>query len=192
MKFSEKHWKYAFFILLTAVIIVVIGVIILFNYYFPSVKEDEWSYTPVESTELDNVFTVHTNRDKLNLFLQNHLTGNYSVHFNADYVIFQTTIPVFTMEVLTEIELKPEVLVNGDIMLHTHSMRVGRLKLPEEMVLQFIKQNIELPEWTNIYPQEKQIHIEMNQIRLTNDIQIFFVEFNLEEDLIIMGVHSRK
>lgn len=192
MIISEKQWRLAFFILLTIVLTSIIVMAILFHYYFPPVSEEESFTYQDEIKKVENVFTVHTNRSNLNYFIQEHQTGEYKIKFNPENIVFETEVPIFSREVVAEILMNPELMDNGDLLLHSDSMRIGRFPLPEATILQFIMNNIELPEWAIIYPLQEQVHIKMDKIKVADDLQIYFTEFDLEKDSIIMDVSITK
>lgn len=185
-----NRWKLAFFVLFSLVIIGVIGLFGVISYLlFPEIEEKQ----PLQLEDKNiayTYFSIHTSKEQLNEFLSQKIQGNYHVTLAEKDVIFQTMINVYSFEVPVEVKLIPEVAENGDILLKTHFFSLGRIRLPEEYVLAFIAENIDLPLWVKIYPNQRMVHLNMEQLTIDSELHFFVKEFNLQEDRIIMDLYS--
>lgn len=180
----EKLWKISFFSLLTFMIIGFILVFIFFIRLFPPIEENQL-LPPLDEREGTNViFTISTNKEKLNQFIQQKLhknqASNYDVQLTNSHLLFNSSLSIMGRNVSLEMALIPEVAPNGDLVLHADTFHIGFFELPVEKVLQLIHYSVTLPEWVELYPNERLAHLQMSEVaKQLEGFQFSFVEFDL-------------
>lgn len=180
----SNPWKLSFF-LLVGVILIVCGIILFVIITFSRIEGTAFT---VEKNELfESHFTISTNKKSLNNLIKERLIEDdapYHLYLTNDDIIFQSNLNILGQIIPIEISLLPEIIVTGDLLLHMQSIKISGFQLPNEYVLQLLKEFISLPEWVSIYPIDHLVHIEMERIAKERGLLLRFKEFNLEKDII--------
>jgi uncharacterized protein YpmS len=192
---AARNWKRLFFGLLAINLLVIILLCILIN--LPA-HDDKIKPSPDKDNDIQ--FRVNTNKKDLNKLINQYLseeglTGpiNYQV-FLTDDVELYGTIPAFGKEMELKLTLEPKALKNGDIILKQKSISLGQMNLPVSFILNFINEQYRLPEWVSIQPNEEQIYVSLQDMKLKSDIKVKAEKFDLEHDDIsfLLTVPSKK
>ncbi|WP_261130187.1 YpmS family protein [Bacillus sp. Marseille-Q3570] len=190
MKF---RWKYAFFILLTIMIIVpiIVGTLV-----FMGDRQEEKSMRDVPK-QGEPIFDIESSKDQLNFLIKEQLEQlksgrnpkfDYNVELK-DNVQVKGYFTFFSNEVQFTMDFEPQVLDNGNLLLKEESIKLGELKLPGSKILEFIKGSTDLPPWVEINDKEETILLKLNQIKLKDQLFLKAESFDLEKDNIRFKVY---
>lgn len=181
----EKRWKTAFFVLLSAFLLFLFALIGSYYYFFPSVKEQPLTIDDSQDPG-SSMFTVSTTKQQLNWLINEQLaqyerSRKMNLHVSlTDTIVLTGSFTIFSADIPFEMRFKPLALQNGDIVLVEESFRLGRLLLPEEKVLQFIKNGIDLPDWIQILPDKEKIYVALTEVTLENQFYLKAEKINLQ------------
>lgn len=180
----KNIWKRGFLLLLGLDLFIVIILLLLILTPATEKEKMEWK----DSNNNNVSFQVKSNKSDLNLLINQYLKKEaadspigYQVHLR-DEVELYGTLPFFSQEIDMKLTFEPEALSNGDLVLKQKSISIGSLSLPVSYVLKFISENYKLPQGVEIQPNDKQIYIHMEQLKLKSDIKIKANKFNLKYD----------
>jgi uncharacterized protein YpmS len=180
----KNKWKTGFFLLLGFNVIIII--ILLSLVMTPGDEKGKIQQTVPENKTVS--FEVKSNKTDLNVLINQYIKKEaadspieYSVQLQ-DEVELYGTLQFFSQEVDLKLTFVPEALENGDLVLKQRSISVGSLPLPVSYVLKFIKDNYKLPKGVDILPNDKMIHVHMEQLELKSDVSIKVNRFDLLKD----------
>jgi uncharacterized protein YpmS len=180
----KNKWKTGFFLLLGLIVIIVI--ILLSLIMIPGDEKGNIKQTVPDNKNVS--FEVISNKADLNVLINQYIKKeaadspiDYSVQLQ-DEVELYGTLQFFSQEVDLKLTFEPEALDNGDLVLKQKSISVGSLHLPVSYVLRFIKEKYKLPNGVEIHPNEKIVHVNMQQLELKSDVRIKVQRFNLIKD----------
>jgi uncharacterized protein YpmS len=180
----KNKWKTGFFLLLGFIVLIVI--ILLSLIMIPSNENGKVQQTVPNNKNVS--FEVKSNKADLNVLINQYIKKEaadspieYSIQLQ-DEVELYGTLPFFSQEVDLKLTFEPEALENGDLVLKQKSISVGSLPLPVSYVLKFIKENYKLPNGVEIQPNDKIVHVNMQQLKLKSDVRIKANRFDLKKD----------
>ncbi|MDM5331353.1 YpmS family protein [Neobacillus sp. CF12] len=180
----KNKWKTGFFLLVG--FNVLIGIILLSLILVPADKNEKIQQTVPDNKNVS--FQVKSNKADLNVLINQYIKKEaadspieYSIQLQ-DEVELYGTLQFFSQEVDLKLTFVPEALDNGDLVLKQRSISVGSLPLPVSYVLKFIKENYKLPNGVDIQPNDKMIHVHMQQLKLKSDVKIKVNRFDLVKD----------
>ncbi|AST91750.1 MULTISPECIES: YpmS family protein [Sutcliffiella] len=176
-------WKFGFIALLTLNII--ISSIVLLLVFLP--KENRFKTNYNDDSRKRVGFTIKSNKDDLNQLISYYLQKETKRPLNYEVVLtnmveLRGEMKVFEREIPLTMTFDPQVQENGDVLLVQDSMSIGRLQVPVSMVLKYVADNYPLPEWVYINPSDSTIYVSLNDLHLTSDTKVKFVDINLEQD----------
>ncbi|TDL76877.1 DUF2140 family protein [Rhodococcus qingshengii] len=179
----KNKWKTGFFLILGLNLF--IGIILLSLILVPADEKVKLQNIPDDKSVS---FQVKSNKADLNVLINQYIKKeaadspiDYSVQLQ-DEVELYGTLKFFSQEVDLKLTFVPEALDNGDLVLKQKSISVGSLPLPVSYVLKFIKDNYKLPKGVEIQPNDKMIHVHMEQLKLKSDVKIKANKFDLVKD----------
>ncbi|CAH2715520.1 hypothetical protein BACCIP111895_02704 [Neobacillus rhizosphaerae] len=133
-------------------------------------------------------FHVKSNKYDLNRLINHYLREQaadspigYRVILGEEVELYGT-IPFFSEELNMKLTFEPDALKNGDLVLNQKSIAIGSLHLPISYVLSFISENYKLPKGVDIRPNEKQVYINMQQLKMKSEMKIKADKFDLKKD----------
>ncbi|WP_059170798.1 YpmS family protein [Bacillus sp. FJAT-27445] len=180
----KNRWKTAFFVLLGFVLAAIVGIAILAMVPPDGMKKEQAEINDGEMVG----FVIRTNRDDVNKLVNHYLEKevadtpvDYKVQVN-DEVELYGTVPFFSQALNMKLTFVPEAQENGDLLLKQKSISVGQLRLPVPYVLDFIRKSYKLPRGVEIRPDDREIHVHMQQLKLKSDTKIKANTFDLEKD----------
>lgn len=183
---KKNGWKYAFWGLLTCNLLVAASLSLLF--FLSSDQQTIPRSTKVDETHSE--FIISTHREDLNKLINHYiekegLNGpiHYDVYLTEDVELYGE-VSVFSQVLQLKMTFEPKALENGDLILEQKDVYLGDVKLPVSYILKFIRDAYKLPEWVVIQPNDKQVYVALQEMRLNNGIQVRLQEFNLKEDRI--------
>lgn len=139
-------------------------------------------------------FTISSSKQNLdelvNEYVDNFMKDNedkYTVKIDENVQLlgsieaFQTDIPI-------SITLEPLVQENGDLVLYASDMSLGLLGLPEKKILEYVKKELETPEWVEIDPKNQLIYIGVTQMEVKSNFKVKVQSFDLKNDHITFQI----
>lgn len=180
----KNKWKTGFFLLLGFIVIIVI--ILLALIMIPADEKGRIQQTLPDNKNVS--FEVKSNKADLNVLINQYIkkeAADSPIKYNVqlqDEVELYGTLQFFSDEVDLKLTFEPEALDNGDLVLKQKSISVGSLHLPVAYVLRFIKENYKLPNGVEIHPNQKIVHVNMQQLEIKSDVRIKVKTFDLIKD----------
>lgn len=185
-KRQRNGWKWAFFILLAA-IIALFGWLV---YRLQPVEQENSSSEVVSRVETEGVLTfdLSTNKNDLNhlvnLYLEEELGEDfeqYSVSID-ERVDLTGAIDVLGFPVQFTLIMNPLVMENGDLQLKAESILLGSFDLPLSLTMNILNQQLDLPEWIRVNSEDEYILVALNEFELENGTYFEMDYIDLEED----------
>jgi uncharacterized protein YpmS len=178
----KNKWKNLFFLL--AFMNVMVVILILF-----------YSLSPTEPTKIENEDSkmrniplhVQTNKRDLNQLINHYINDqqNGPIYYGVvldEFVILSGALTIFNQKTEMKITFEPEVLENGELLLHYKSMNLGRLRLPASLVLKYVNEQYQFPDWIMIEPNEEYVYLRLQKMKLGNGLIVETEEFDLHND----------
>ncbi|WP_147533680.1 YpmS family protein [Bacillus marasmi] len=181
----KNIWKSLFLILLSLNILLVTILII----FLTSPAENK----PLENTSPDiNAvsFLIQGKKKDVNTVINQYLKEqndgviDYSIQLD-DYVNLFGTFPFLNQNIDMKLVFEPKALENGDLILQERQISIGKLNLPSATVLRIVDSFYKFPEWVTIQPNEEQVYVDLQSLKLKSDVQIVANQFDLKQDQII-------
>ncbi|MGE7660769.1 YpmS family protein [Peribacillus sp. NPDC097197] len=180
---TKVKWKTLFITLLAVNILVILSILVLIN--LPAKDSD---MKPVVTKEEDIQFQIHTNREDLTRLINQYLdkeglTGliHYEVYLR-DEVELYGKMPFFNREVEMKLTFEPIAQKNGDLVLKQKSIAIGQMNLPVSYVMNLINERYKMPDWVTINPDEENIYVSLQDMKLKSDVRVKANEFDLKND----------
>ncbi|MGP4059313.1 YpmS family protein [Halobacillus sp. H74] len=147
------------------------------------------SYTIVnvdqEKKSSEAEFTIVSTKENMEQ-LANEYLGELSTQTVFDYsisldrnVTLVGNIRAFEQVIPVKLELNPKVQKNGDLILEQERISLGQLPLPNKKVLEFVKDNYNLPEWVMVNPNDENIYVAVTQMDTASNFNVKVDRFNL-------------
>lgn len=115
--------------------------------------------------------------------------GEHAFRIKLDQSLkFEGDISVVGLNLRLTVDFEPEVLSNGDLVLHQRQFQVGSLSLPRHMVLEYVRQTYDVPAWIRIEPQDRRIYVAAEQFRTQSGMSFRIREFDLPGDNIAFDI----
>ncbi|MGG0716611.1 YpmS family protein [Robertmurraya massiliosenegalensis] len=140
-------------------------------------------------------FTVNSSKQNLNELVNEYVDkfmkdqdDKYTVDFGGENVRLLGSIDAFHTEIPISITLDPLVQENGDLVLYTSEMSLGLLQLPEKKILEYVKKELETPDWVNIDPSSQSIYIGVTQMEVKSNFKVKVQSFDLKNDQITFRI----
>ena len=99
-----------------------------------------------------------------------------------DEVELATTLPFFSLDVDVTMAFEPEVLEDGNVLLHQSSVEVGRLPISPKAVLKVMNETGAAPKWMTIRPKEEEIALDLSEMPLKDGMSVRAVSLDLPND----------
>lgn len=190
----NNKWRTSFWVLA----IINIGIIgwLLALVFLPS------SYTLVNvdrgKENTDAEFTIVSTKENMEQLaneylseLSNQTVFDYSVSIDKN-VTLSGNIKAFEQVVPIKVELNPVVQENGDLVLEQEKISLGQLPLPNKKVLEFLKDNYNLPEWVIVNPNEENIYVAVTQMETASNFNVKVDRFNLNANQLAFKISVPK
>jgi len=185
---NKNYWKVGFLTLLVIniVFLLSLGILLILSsdqQELPKSKTDKGKYAE---------FTIDTQKEDLNQLINYYIEKeglNGPVHYNVfltDEVELYGEVSVFSQSLQLKMTFEPKALKNGDLVLEQKNVSLGDVKLPVSYIMKFIRDAYKLPSWVIIQPNDQQVYVALQEMRLNNDIQVRVEEFDLANDNISM------
>lgn len=169
MKRSEKttiNWcKWAF---LSLVAIIIIAAAVLFRACSASVPQSTVGQAAYAKT--DNSVQIDLTRQQLNALSDNYLDQflkkskiKYRFIVGPKYATVIGKTKFLGTSIQFSLNMVPERLHNGNVLLKAAGMNVGRLNVPVGFVMGFIAKQYKLPNWVSVNPKKHTILLDLNK-----------------------------
>lgn len=186
----KVNWKKLFLGLLILNILVVGVLVLLINL---PVKDEP--ITKSKPSKKDYIgFKIETNKadlnEVINHFIEKELKNgsvDYQVKLDKEVELYGT-FPFFSQSLEMKLTFKPEAQKNGDIVLKQQSMSLGQLELPASYVMKFVRDSYKLPKWVVIQPDKQLVYVQLENMKLKNDMKVKVEKFDLEKDQITLDL----
>ncbi|MEC3884437.1 DUF2140 family protein [Halobacillus litoralis] len=180
----NNKWRTSFWLLALINMGIVIWLVALV--FLPS------SYTIVnvdqEKESPDAEFTIVSTKENMEQLANEYLSElstqtvfDYSISLDRN-VTLSGNIKAFDQVIPINVELHPEVQKNGDLILRQEKISLGKLPLPNKKVLEFVKDNYNLPEWVIVNPNEENIYVAVTQMDTASNFNVKVDRFNLNSN----------
>jgi uncharacterized protein YpmS len=190
-----KRWKIAFYTVLAVFLVFILVLIGLFYYFFPPAGESQLTIDHGQKFG-EQMFTASTTKEQVERLINEQLQS-YDQQTNLklvvaleDNIALNGTIKIFESDIAFEMKFKPVAQKNGDLVLIEDSFRLGRVPLPEDKVLEFIKKGTSLPDWVQVLPDQEKIYVALTEIELEDQFYLKAKEINLKENIIEFLVYK--
>lgn len=87
------------------------------------------------------------------------------------------------------VNMIPETLENGNVLLAIDEITLSGYELPQQLVLNILARQLELPDFVVFNPDDGYIGINFNQFQLDNGGRIQVDQFDLGEDTVQVTIH---
>lgn len=181
---KKDKWKIGFLVLLGAN---VLFAIIFLSMIFFTPADQEFKIPKEQAGDYVS-FHVKSNKYDLNRLINHYLqeeTADSAIKYRVllgDEVELYGKLRVFSEEINMKLTFEPEALKNGDLVLKQKTMSIGKMPLPISYVLKFISQNYKIPKGVEIRPNDKEIYVHMQKLKLKSDMKIKAEQFDLKKN----------
>ncbi|WP_019154386.1 YpmS family protein [Robertmurraya massiliosenegalensis] len=193
VQFNKKpSWKHLFLGLAGAngILLILFFVLLLWP-----VSDSEMPEKAFIEEEPGAEFTVNSSKQNLNELVNEYVDkfmndqgDKYTVDFGGENVRLLGSIDAFQTEIPISITLEPLVQENGDLVLYTSEMSLGLLQLPEKKILEYVKKELETPDWVNIDPSSQSIYIGVTEMEVKSNFKVKVQSFDLKNDQITFRI----
>ena len=176
-------WKWAF-ITLAAVIVIAIATF----FHAASAPVPQTTTGQAAYAKTDNSVQIHLTRQQLNALAANYLAQflrqskiKYRFIVGPKYATIIGKTKFLGANIQFSLNLIPQHLANGNVLLKAAGLNVGRLNVPVGFVMGFIAKQYKLPNWVTVnakkhtilldlnkYSRHKQLHYSMEKIDMAN------------------------
>ena len=181
-KKSFNGWKWAFFVLLAAIIIG--GAVVVHKAAAPAPAPEV--SRPVQAT--DTSFTVALNRKQVNALSANYLNQflkgeRVKYHFivGVKYATLIGDTKFMGVKIRFAINFIPQMTKEGNILLKAKGLSVGQLNIPLKFVMGYIAKNYNIPKWVSIDAKNKTILLDLNRYSKHRSLKYSAEEINMED-----------
>lgn len=185
-----NKWKAAFFFLIA----LIITVILVFVFWITSPSEKTIIPEP-KVASAGNVLTLKTTKEDFegiaNTYIMDAMNKDQPMPVTLsveDQILLSTEMTIFSYKLPVIMKFDPVVESNGNLRLVQTGVEVGTLNMEPEYVLKLLKDNVALPKWMIVRPEEADVYIDLSRIPMQSNVEVRAKEVNLEQDEIILEV----
>ncbi|MDQ0299872.1 uncharacterized protein YpmS [Salibacterium salarium] len=181
-------WKVMFF---AVIAVIFLSVLILFFLLSDSNENsDKENITTEDNENFNEYFSVQLTRQQLNRLLNEQIDEeNVKVDFGENISQVTTSFEFMGRSIEAVMELEPEALDDGNIVLHQRNVSLGNFSLPGSEVLALMDAQADLPEYVNVQPDNNRILINLDELDIgDNGYYIQAETFKLADDDIVFNV----
>lgn len=180
----NNKWRTSFWLLalINLGIIIWLAALIFLPSSYTLVNVDQQKESP------DAEFTIVSTKENMEQLANEYLSElstqtvfDYSISLDRN-VTLSGNIRAFDQVIPINVELEPVVQKNGDLILQQERISLGKLPLPNKKVLEFVKDNYNLPEWVIVNPNEENIYVAVTQMDTASNFNVKVDRFNLNSN----------
>lgn len=175
-------WKWAFFILLVA--IVISGAVVVHKATAPAPIPEV--SRPVNSSNTS--LTVALNRQQVNALSANYLNKflkgqQVKYHFivGKKYATLIGDTRFMGVKVRFAINFIPQMTKEGNVLLKAKGLSVGQLNIPLRFVMGYIAKNYNIPKWVSIDAKKKTVLLDLNRYSKHRSLKYSAQEINMTD-----------
>ncbi|EIT85856.1 hypothetical protein A374_08474 [Fictibacillus macauensis ZFHKF-1] len=186
----KNGWKIAFF---TLIGLLLAGIVILAVFLFSDGQATKHSESGA-SLSGKKLFTINTGNQQAAYLMNEELKKqkNIDLHVSLkEQVELDGSANIFGKKVHFEMMMEPEVLKNGDLVLHEKEVKVGALHLPGQQVLQVVAATTDVPSYVDINAADQTITVHLSKIDHKGSIRIKARSVNLRNNEIKADVYAK-
>ena len=179
---SFNGWKWAFFVLLAAIIIS--GAVVVHRAAAPAPAPEVSQ--PVQTA--DTSLTVALNRKQVNALSANYLNKflkgeRVKYHFivGKRYATLVGDTKFMGVKVRFAINFIPQMTKEGNVLLKAKGLSVGQLNIPLKFVMGYIAKNYNIPKWVSIDAKKKTVLLDLNRYSKHRSLKYSAEEINMED-----------
>ncbi|MCH3922709.1 YpmS family protein [Limosilactobacillus sp.] len=180
-KKTINYWKWAFFVLLAAILIS--GGVVISKATAPSPRPEMTQTVAAKDTSV----TVELNRKQVNALSANYLNQflkgqKIKYHFlvGKQYATLVGDTKFMGVKIRFAINFVPERTAAGNVLLRAKGLAVGRLNIPIKFVMGYIAKNYNIPNWVSIDAKHKTILLDLNRYSKHHSLKYSAQEINME------------
>ncbi|CAK8053846.1 YpmS family protein [Eupransor demetentiae] len=179
MKKHSGLWFYLFWLLILAIFAG--GLYTAYLAFAPT-------QTVANTTQVsdDTSFDINLNREQVNGLAATYLndTGNGNFHFKVgeENVTASGAISILGQKINAVMTMTPEVTNDGNIVLKTKSISLGKIDLPTKVAMGYVKQMYDGPEYVQIQPDQEQITINMSKVSKNKRMKFKAKQIDLKDN----------
>lgn len=186
----KVKWKALFLGLLGLNILVAGMLLLLINL---PVKDEPISKSKTSKKDYIE-FKIETNKANLNEVINHYIEKelkngsiDYEVKLDNEVELYGT-FPFFSQSLELKLTFEPEAQKNGDLILKQKSLALGQLELPASYVMKFVRDSYKLPKWVVIQPDKQLVYVQLENMKLKNDMKVKVDKFDLRKDQIMIDL----
>lgn len=179
---SFNGWKWAFFVLLAAIIIS--WAVVVHRAAAPAPAPEV--SRPVQTA--DTSLTVALNRKQVNALSANYLNKflkgeRVKYHFivGKRYATLVGDTKFMGVKVRFAINFIPQMTKEGNVLLKAKGLSVGQLNIPLKFVMGYIAKNYNIPKWVSIDAKKKTVLLDLNRYSKYRSLKYSAEEINMED-----------
>jgi len=188
---TKPSWKQLF---LGIVGVNVCFVLLFFIFLLWPISDTEIPSKELNEEEPGAEFTITSSKQNLNELVNQYVdhfmkdkNDKFAVKFDENVQLFGS-IEAFQTDIPISITLEPSVQENGDLVLYASDMSLGLLALPEKKILEYVKKELNTPEWVEIDPKNQLIYIGVTQMEVKSNFKVKVQSFDLKNDHITFEI----
>ncbi|HJA26954.1 MAG TPA: YpmS family protein [Candidatus Limosilactobacillus intestinigallinarum] len=184
-KLAKKHfngWKWAFIVLLAA--IVISGAVVVHKATAPAPAPEV--SRPVNAS--DTSLTVDLNRKQVNALSANYLNKflkgqQVKYHFivGEKYATLVGDTKFMGIKVRFALNFVPQMTKEGNVLLKAKGLSVGQLNIPLRFVMGYIAKNYNIPKWVAIDAKKKTVLLDLNRYSRHRSLKYSAQEINMAD-----------
>lgn len=184
-KLAKKRfnvWKWAFIVLLAA--IVISGAVVVHKATAPAPAPEV--SRPVNAS--DTSLTVDLNRKQVNALSANYLNKflkgqqvKYHFMVGEKYATLVGDTKFMGIKVRFALNFIPQMTKEGNVLLKAKGLSVGQLNIPLRFVMGYIAKNYNIPKWVSIDAKKKTVLLDLNRYSKHRSLKYSAQEINMAD-----------
>ncbi|SDI84565.1 YpmS family protein [Natribacillus halophilus] len=177
------NWKWGFFILLGVNVLVLGSIWLLFSPIgsdTPSPEERPEGSLP----EGEVFFSAETSLEQISTYMQMETDDVLDINMEGEEIVFTGTYEFFGVGAELSLYLLPTVTDSGNLRLEENGLSLGPFNLPSSTALEAIRQQADLPEYVQVYPEEQIIDVHINDIDIGEQMYLRIASSDFEDGTI--------
>lgn len=176
-----NKWKIAFLTLLTAVILVLAGLVaLLFSGERATIQHaQQHSGNVVMLQTTGPEFEAIARYYMQDTITQSPIPFDFSI---TDAVNLTSELEVFGVTIPVAMSFDPIVHEDGNISLEQKEMNIGNLSLPPQYVLKLIGEAVQFPDWITVQSSTSSIYVDLSRLNIDSGTRVRAKKLDLVED----------
>ncbi|GEK91589.1 YpmS family protein [Alkalibacterium kapii] len=194
VKKTSPGWKWAFILLLGINIGIIIWLTVRLDLFTESetidISETETLVDSNDRIDFDLVTDKSEVSKVTNIFLDKELDDRFSGYTLEieDLIELKGPLNILGFEVDFGLFMEPLVMDNGNLQLRIQRIQLGSFDLPQDIAMNILDRQLELPEWIRINSEEGYILVAFDQFSLENNVQFEMKKIDLPENDIRINI----